>query len=222
MLTSIRPRIVAPGASALLASVLTFTSLSAFTRADDPPSSAGARTQTPQLASRDATASRPAADQPVEQALRAIADCQRKYAEIHDYTCKFVKRERIDGRLHAQHVMLMKVRTRPKSLYFKFHAPNKGREAIYVAGRHNDKVVAHDVGLGRLLAGTMNLDPNGATAMEANRHPVTEAGIGALIDNIAHYLGVGADAGRIARLHQPRDDDRPAPLHVDRVDPSRA
>ena len=79
------------------------------------------------------------------------------------------------------------MRTRPKSLYFKFHAPNKGREAIYVAGRHNDKVVAHDVGLGRLLAGTMNLDPKGAMAMEANRHPVTEAGIGVLIHNIAHY-----------------------------------
>ncbi|MHC5542634.1 DUF1571 domain-containing protein, partial [Singulisphaera rosea] len=44
---------------------------------------------------------------------------------------------------------------------------------------------AHDVGLGRLVAGTMKLDPLGDMAMEDNRHPVTEAGIGALIETVA-------------------------------------
>ena len=76
------------------------------------------------------------------------------------------------------------------SIYFKFQKPNRGREAIYVAGRHNGQVVAHDVGLGKLVAGTMHLDPKGSMAMEENRHPITEAGIGALIDTVAKHWAI--------------------------------
>ena len=50
--------------------------------------------------------------------------------------------------------------------------------------------MAHDVGLGKFLAGTMHLDPHGSRAMEDNRHPVTEAGLGSLIDNIAKHWAI--------------------------------
>ena len=82
MLTSIRPRIAAPGGWALLAAALMFPA--AKTRGDAPPVPNADPADAPRLASRDATASRPVPDHPVEQALRAIADCQRKYAEVHD------------------------------------------------------------------------------------------------------------------------------------------
>jgi hypothetical protein len=127
----------------------------------------------------------PAAPHPVEQAKKAILACQERYRNIHDYTCLFVKRERVNGRLYAPHQMLMKARSQPLSIYFKFVTPNRGREAIYVAGRYGGKVVAHDVGFGKFLAGTMKLDPNGSMAMDENRHPITEAGIGGLIDTVA-------------------------------------
>jgi hypothetical protein len=91
--------------------------------------------------------------------------------------------------------MALKARTNPHSLYFKFQQPNPGREAIYIHGRHNGRIVAHDVGLGKLLAGTMYLDPRGSMAMEENRHPVTEAGIGPLIDNVAKHWAVELTPG---------------------------
>jgi hypothetical protein len=122
---------------------------------------------------------------PIAEALQAIAACQAQFAKVRDYTCTFYKRERIDGRMKAPAVMAMKARCQPHSIYFKFVSPNRGREAIYVAGRNRGRVVAHDVGIGKLFAGTMNLDPNGSTAMEDNRHPITEAGIGALIETVA-------------------------------------
>jgi Protein of unknown function (DUF1571) len=124
---------------------------------------------------------------PIRRAQRAIAECQERYRHIYDYTCTFMKRERIDGRLTPYHVMTMKARTNPTSIYFKFQKPNRGREAIYVQGRNDGRIVAHDVGLGKFLAGTMHLDPRGSMAMEENRHPVTEAGIGALIDTVAKH-----------------------------------
>ena len=126
----------------------------------------------------------------IAQAKRAIAECKARYAHVRDYTCVFHKRELIGGRLTAPHIMVMKVRTQPMSIYFKFQKPNRGREAIYVAGRHNGRVVAHDVGLGKLFAGTMHLDPKGSMAMEENRHPITEAGIAALIDTIAKHWSI--------------------------------
>ena len=74
---------------------------------------------------------------------------------MNDYTCTFFKRERISGKLIPAHVMAMKVRTKPQSVYLRFQQPAKGREAIYIAGRHGGKVLAHDVGFNKLLAGTL-------------------------------------------------------------------
>lgn len=124
---------------------------------------------------------------PIALARQAIAACQARYRQVNDYVCTFHKRERIGGHLTAPHIMTMKARSNPTSIYFKFQRPNKGREAIYVAGRNGGKVIAHDVGLGKLFAGTLRLDPRGSMAMEDNRHPVTEAGIGSLIDTVARH-----------------------------------
>ncbi|WP_435007480.1 DUF1571 domain-containing protein [Tundrisphaera lichenicola] len=121
---------------------------------------------------------------PFARARRMIGDCANRYRLVEDYSCTFYKRERVDGQLYTPHVMVMKARTSPPSLYFKFIQPNAGREAIYVHGRNHNKILAHDVGLGRMVAGTMHLDPKGGMAMEENRHPVTEAGLGSMIETI--------------------------------------
>ena len=121
---------------------------------------------------------------PIARALRAIDECQARYEKVRDYVCTFSKRERIDGHLTTPHVMDMKARTRPRSVYFRFRQPAAGREAIYIEGRHDGKVLAHDVGLGRLIAGTLRLDPTGQRAMADCRHPITQAGIGPLLDTV--------------------------------------
>ena len=72
---------------------------------------------------------------PIARAKQAISECRSRYLRLRDYTCTFTKRERLDGRLTPRHVMEMKSRTEPVSIYFKFQAPNRGREAIYVEGQ---------------------------------------------------------------------------------------
>jgi hypothetical protein len=125
------------------------------------------------------------AESPIERAVRIIAECQERYQSVSDYTCTFWKRERISGKLIPAHIMAMKVRTKPQSIYLKFEQPAKGREAIYVAGRHGGKVIAHDVGFNKLLAGTIHLEPTSARAMTDCRHPITEAGIGPLLETVS-------------------------------------
>lgn len=140
----------------------------------------------PRLLSPLADQSRAALDDPspIAQALKVVGDCRKKYQAVADYTCTFYKRERIGGRLTKTHVMNMKARSHPHSIYLRFEQPAAGREAIYIEGQNKGKVLAHDVGLGRLIAGTLHLDPGGAQAMEDCRHPITEAGIGRLIDTV--------------------------------------
>jgi hypothetical protein len=131
-----------------------------------------------------AAASTPELDS-IGRAVQIMSDCQSRFEQVKDYTCVFYKRERLhDGRMTGQHEMVMKFRCKPTSVYFKFVRPTPGREAIYVAGRNNGKAWVHDVGLGKLLAGTISLDPLGSMAMEDCRHPITDAGIGHMINEI--------------------------------------
>ena len=142
-------------------------------------------------------ASKPAAasasiveEPPTARALRLITACQSRFESVIDYTCTFYKRERINGRLTPLYVMAMKARTKPKSIYFKFADPYKGREAIFVEGQNGGRILAHDVGFTKFLAGTLELEPSSSRAMEDNRHPITDAGIGALIETVARRWAV--------------------------------
>ncbi len=137
-----------------------------------------------------------AAPDPIDEAKRMMADCEKRYQALRDYSCTFFKRERLsDGRMTRQNVMLMKARTEPASVYFKFLKPNAGREAIFVSGRNGDKALVHDVGIGKLLAGTLKLDPRSSMAMDGCRHPITEAGLGHMIDEITDRWAIELQPG---------------------------
>lgn len=123
-------------------------------------------------------------EDPIGYAKAALAESKHRFATVRDYTCTFIKRERIRGRLSGYEVMSMKARTSPQSVYFKFKQPTAGREAIYVHGRNGGKAIVHDVGFNKFLAGTVHLDPMSRRAMSGNRHPITDAGIGFMIETL--------------------------------------
>jgi Protein of unknown function (DUF1571) len=150
-----------------------------------------ARPTVPAASKTSATGSEALQDEsPIARAQRVIADCQSRYEAVNDYTCTFYKRERIDGQLTELYIMQMKFRVNPHSIYFRFQQPAQGREAIYIAGRNGGKILAHDVGFNKLLAGTLQLDPRGARAMDNCRHPITQAGIGPLLDTLGRRWAI--------------------------------
>jgi len=123
----------------------------------------------------------------LDPALRmANASLQNLRENIHDYEAVFVKRCRVDGVLPGLQYANVKIRNRktqtgrmttPFSVYLNFLAPAsvKGREVIWVEGRNNGNMVAHESGLKGMI--NVNLDPNGYLAMRGQRHPITDIGI---------------------------------------------
>jgi len=111
---------------------------------------------------------------------------------IHDYQAVMIKQERVDGVLLPAEYMSLKVRNdreingtkQPFSVYMKFLRPTnaKGREVIYVDGRNDGNLVAHETGFLNIMR--VNLAPTGSLAMKGNRYPITDAGIENLVQKL--------------------------------------
>jgi len=112
----------------------------------------------------------------LEMARRGLAGIQ---ANIQDYSCTVVKRERIDGKLGEHEYMFAKIRQRPFSVYLLFLGPDsvKGQEVIYVDGRNDGNMLAHAGSGVRAMVGMVSLKPQSMLAMAGNRYPITELGV---------------------------------------------
>jgi hypothetical protein len=126
---------------------------------------------------------------------------------VNDYTCTLVKRERIDGKLMDYEYMFVKVRNRkiennqvvaPFSVYMYFLKPTemKGREVMYVEGRNEDKMVAHEGGTAGKYLPTVWIKPTGIIAMRNQRYPLTDLGIENLVLKLIERGELDIAAGR--------------------------
>lgn len=130
---------------------------------------------------------------PLDPALKIAYEGLKHIREdIADYTAIMKKKERVDGDLIEQKIFA-KVRNRQKegdkitvpfSVYVKVLEPRSiaGREAIYVEGRNDNKLVAHDAGFRNLFR--VNLKPRGYWAMMGTRYPITDIGLDTMVEKL--------------------------------------
>jgi outer membrane lipoprotein-sorting protein len=140
--------------------------------------------------------------------LTLLAQMESSYARVKDYTAVFHKQERLEGVLLPEETILLKFQ-KPLKVYMKWiKDPYRGREALYVQGDYDNKVIAHQGGILRLI--TLSLDPRGATAMEGNRHPITEIGFGYLLEGLRKDIDKSLEHGdlKITRIEQELFRDR--------------
>ena len=132
------------------------------------------------------------AEHPLDPALEIAREGLKQLrTDVRDYSCTLVKQERVGGVLNEQEYMYTEIRNRqvqndqvvvPFSVYMYFLKPEKckGREVIYVEGRNNNKLVAHEANFLKTF-GAVWLDPNGPIAMRGNLYPITDVGVETLI-----------------------------------------
>lgn len=138
---------------------------------------AGYGQATPTDAAPQPGAAAPMGEHPLKAAIKLATQARDAAKEIGDYQAVFSKREVVRGQMFASQ-MQIKFRREPLSVYLRFVNPeHAGREVLFVEGRNNNQMLAHEAAGIKSLVGTVSVDPNGEMAKAEARHPVTRIGI---------------------------------------------
>jgi hypothetical protein len=98
--------------------------------------------------------------------------------KVKDYSATFVSHERVSGKLYDEEYARIKIRQRPFSVRASFLRPASiaGREATYVEGRNEGRMLVRLTGIQRFV-GVVSLEPDGPLAMSGHRYPINEIGL---------------------------------------------
>ncbi len=147
--------------------------------------------------------SRGGVSSPPENSLEGVIDYARREqaylsATLEDFTCRLVKRERIDGILEEPQFIDMRVReehrangrvVQPLSIYLRFLAPANvaGRKVLYVAGQNDGKMLVRNGGrhFDYVLA---KIEPWGEAAQKESLVPITETGFNRALGHMIEVL----------------------------------
>jgi hypothetical protein len=134
-----------------------------------------------------------------KQPLTAVIEYARREQQymnrmVRDFTCRLVKRERINGVVQEMHFIDMAVREaqadsgQPLSIYLHFLGPKNvlDRRVIFVEGANQGKILVRNGGkhFDYVIA---DVDPNSAAAREETLVPITGIGFNRLL---AHMIDV--------------------------------
>jgi hypothetical protein len=125
---------------------------------------------------------------PMDQAVVLLTEARQAFRKVQDYQCTLIKQERVQGVLLPEQVLTMKVRNQPYGVCLHWLSPDslKGQEVCFAAGHNRGQMRVHPAGvLG--IVGYVSVDPLDPRVFRDNRHPITEAGMGYLLDNTARY-----------------------------------
>jgi holo-[acyl-carrier protein] synthase len=132
---------------------------------------------------------------PVAQArtLQPLAwpDVTAAYAAVRDYTAIYEKRERAIDNGDLQRIRLSFRKPLDVKLEWFDSNGKVDQVAVYRQGQNDGKLLARKTGMLGGMVGLMKLDPHSARAMADSRHPITEVGIGHLIDEVSRAMKSG-------------------------------
>ena len=120
---------------------------------------------------------------PLRPAIRIASESLERLETVNDYEATLMKRERIQGELQSE-TMRIKFREAPFSVYLGFGGENAGREVLYVEGRNQNNMLAHEGSGLKSLVGTVSLSPSSPDVLAHSRHSITEIGL----RNLLRYM----------------------------------
>lgn len=103
------------------------------------------------------------------------------YARVHDYTCLYEKEERAISNGEPQTMRLYFRKPLDVKLEWLNKKGDVDQIAVYRHGMNGGKLLARKGGFGSVL-GTMTLDPTDRRALADSKHPITEVGLGTIIE----------------------------------------
>ncbi|WP_243439205.1 DUF1571 domain-containing protein [Fundidesulfovibrio soli] len=142
------------------------------------------------------------------KALLALLDRMKSsYASLKDFTATFQKQEKVGNKMFRDDHIELKFQ-KPFKVYMKWMG--EAKEALYVEGEYNNKVLARCDGL--LGLATWSFSPRSSALMRESRHPITEVGFGFILDVMNKNIPKAHENGdmEIVKMADDQFDGRPA------------
>ena len=179
--------------------------------ASAPPAKSGAAGAVETVPAPSAAAPQAAADPhkltgrwAMQVSMMLMQQGLEKFSQIPYYRAKFYKQEVVKGTLLEGQEIDLKMGHSPFSVYMKFRSGDKGRQAIYVDGQHDNQLLVQPGGVAGRLSGTLKFAIDADLVMAENRHPVTQIGL--------------VELARTITAKQMEDLQRNAPFHCELTD----
>ena len=107
-----------------------------------------------------------------------------RYATVVDYTADYDKQELAISAGEMQHIRLWFRKPGDVRLEWLDENGKVDQVAVYRQGFNDGKLIARRRGMLGSLIGTVRLDPRDSRALQESRHPITEVGLGYIIDRL--------------------------------------
>jgi outer membrane lipoprotein-sorting protein len=111
-------------------------------------------------------------------------DISASYARVTDYTCLYFKEEHDISRGDRQTIRLSFRKPLDVRLDWLNDKGHVDQSAIYRQGLNDGKVLARQNGLLGTMVGTLSLKPDDPLALQDSQHPITEAGLGTIVEHL--------------------------------------
>lgn len=160
--------------------------------------------------SRLAPAAQPAAD-PIETKLRSaplsfLHDLLQRYeSTVRDYSCTFIKRERVNGRLRPEQEMVARFKEDPFSVALTWvrRGDSMAQQAVYVKGKltdghGNELAEVRPISPWDILAKRVPQNIDGKSAQNASRRSIDQFGFGCTLGLILRYSELAERRGELA------------------------
>jgi hypothetical protein len=156
---------------------------------------------------------------PLRHLARLAGEC---YANLDCYQARFTRLEQINGKDFPREVMLFRFRKQPWSIYFKWiGSEHQGREMVYVPGQHEGKIhtlLANGDMFGMGAGMRWPVSPDSNMVRSQMRHPITEVGIGSLVQHFGRLVDAAERGelrtGLLTYLGPQARPEFPAPLET--------
>ncbi|HBN75902.1 MAG TPA: hypothetical protein DD473_08800 [Planctomycetaceae bacterium] len=113
----------------------------------------------------------------IRQAIDILQQGVARLDNVDKYSFIFNRQERIEGELRDEQQIAVKLRHAPFSVYMKWMTGDRGRELLYTENENDGRMLVKLGGLKGRFVPTLKLDPHGERAKAESQHPVTQAGL---------------------------------------------
>ncbi|MEO6809988.1 MAG: DUF1571 domain-containing protein [Isosphaeraceae bacterium] len=147
---------------------------------------------TPEPAPASISSPNQAGEPPTREVRALIAAARAKLASLTTYQVQITRQERVGNTLQPVENIVLSARRDPKAIRIEWpDGPHKGREVLYSA---DDPTNMHVNMADAIVPLVMKLPLTSPRVRDSSRHPISEAGLDGLVDNLVKTVE-SAEAG---------------------------